>query len=92
MPTRDHAARARPENPVSILGVLAPAGTPGEVVERLNAAVATFVAMPEVRGRFPSQVVCAAAPATPEPSAERIAEEVARPARVIADAGIGADG
>jgi hypothetical protein len=30
--------------------------------------------------------------ARPEPSAERIAGKVARPARVIADAGIGADG
>jgi tripartite-type tricarboxylate transporter receptor subunit TctC len=75
----------------STFGVLAPAATPRDIVDRLNAAVARIVAMPEVKEQFLTQGVYAAAPTTPEKSAERLAQEVARWAKLITDANIKAD-
>ncbi len=75
----------------STFGVLAPVATPKDILERLNAAVAKIVAMPEVKEQFLAQGVYAAAPTTPEKSAERLAQEVARWAKLIADANIKAD-
>jgi tripartite-type tricarboxylate transporter receptor subunit TctC len=75
----------------STFGVLAPAALPKDILDRLNAAVAKIVAMPDTKEQFLTQGVYAAAPTTPAQSAERLAQEVARWAKVIADAGIKAD-
>jgi len=75
----------------STFGVLAPAGTPKDILEKLNGAIARIVTVPEVKAQFLTQGVYAAAPTTPEKSAERLAQEVARWARLIADANIKAD-
>ncbi|MBA3479775.1 MAG: tripartite tricarboxylate transporter substrate binding protein [Lautropia sp.] len=75
----------------STFGVLAPAGTPKEVVERLNAAVARMVTVAEVKEQFLGQGVYAAAPTTSAQSAERLNQEVERWAQVIAEANIKSD-
>ena len=75
----------------STFGVLAPAGTPKDIVQRLNAAVAAIVAVPEVKEQFLGQGVYAAAPTTSEQSAARLNQEVERWAKVIAEANIQPD-
>jgi tripartite-type tricarboxylate transporter receptor subunit TctC len=75
----------------SMFGVLAPAATPKDILKKLNETVAKIVATPEVKEQFLQQGVYAAAPTTPEQSAERLAQEVSRWAKVIADANIKAD-
>ena len=72
----------------STFGVLAPAGTPAEIVKRLNEALARIVQDPEAKEQFLKQGVYAAKPTTPAESAERINAEVARWARLIDEAGI----
>lgn len=68
-------------------GLLAPAGTPPAVLDRLNAQVAAAVADPETRARLVAQ---GADPMTLAPAAfdELVRSEVARFARVFRDAGI----
>jgi tripartite-type tricarboxylate transporter receptor subunit TctC len=75
----------------STFGVLAPVATPRAIVALLNEAMARILAMPDVRTEFLTQGVYTAAPTSPEASAERVAQEVARWAKVIGDAGIKAD-
>ncbi len=75
----------------STFGVLAPAGVPKEIVDKLNAVVARMVTLPDVKEQFLTQGVYAAAPSTPAQSAARLAQEVARWAKVISDANIKAD-
>jgi tripartite-type tricarboxylate transporter receptor subunit TctC len=75
----------------STFGVLAPAGTPKDIVQRLNSALAKIVAMPEVKEQFLTQGVYAAAPTSPEQSAERLSQEVERWAKLITEAGIQPD-
>jgi tripartite-type tricarboxylate transporter receptor subunit TctC len=75
----------------STFGVLAPAGTPKEIVERLNSAVAGIVGVPEVREQFLGQGVYAAAPTTSEQSAARLNQEVERWAKLITEANIQPD-
>jgi tripartite-type tricarboxylate transporter receptor subunit TctC len=75
----------------STFGVLAPAATPKDILDRLNGAIAKIVAMPEVKEQFLGQGVYAAAPTTPEKSAERLSQEVARWAKLIPEANIKAD-
>jgi tripartite-type tricarboxylate transporter receptor subunit TctC len=75
----------------STFGVLAPAGTPKDIVQRLNTALAKIVAVPEVKEQFLTQGVYAAAPTSPEQSAERLNQEVERWAKLITEAGIQPD-
>ncbi|MGH6623815.1 MAG: Bug family tripartite tricarboxylate transporter substrate binding protein [Burkholderiaceae bacterium] len=75
----------------STFGVLAPAGTPKDIIQRLNSALAKIVAMPEVKEQFLTQGVYAAAPTSPEQSAERLSQEVERWAKLITEAGIQPD-
>ncbi|MEO8249321.1 MAG: tripartite tricarboxylate transporter substrate-binding protein, partial [Burkholderiales bacterium] len=72
----------------STFGVLAPAGTPPEIVARLNEALAKIVQNPEAKEQFLKQGVYAAKPTTPAESAKRIAAEVARWAKLIDQANI----
>jgi tripartite-type tricarboxylate transporter receptor subunit TctC len=71
----------------SWIGVLVPAGTPREIVMRINGAVVKVVNAPEVRQALITQ---GADPETntPEQFAKYIREEVARAARVVKAAGV----
>ena len=72
----------------STFGVLAPAGTPPEIVTQLNAALAKIVQDPEAKEQLLKQGVYAAKPTSPTQSAERINAEVARWAKLIDEANI----
>lgn len=71
----------------SWIGVLVPAGTPKEIVNRINGALVKVVNTPEVRQALIAQ---GADPETntPEEFAKYIRQEVARAARVVKAAGI----
>ena len=71
-------------------GVLAPAGTPRNIVQRLNAEIIRIIATPEITDRFVKQGV-EPRTGTPEQFGELIKSEVARWAGVIKTAGIQAD-
>lgn len=65
-----------PEFDVSAwFGLVAPAGTPKDVIEKLNAAVNQVLAMPSVRERFDA-MGAVAAPTTPEQFGQYIKSEV----------------
>jgi tripartite-type tricarboxylate transporter receptor subunit TctC len=69
---------------------MAPAGTPREIIDRLNAESVKIMRMPETRERL---VTVGGEPAsgTPEQSAEFLRAEHARWGKVIRDAGIKAE-
>jgi tripartite-type tricarboxylate transporter receptor subunit TctC len=71
-------------------GLMVPAGTPGEIVARLNAAAATALRHPEVRQRFASTDLDPAA-STPEQFGAHVRAEVAKWAKVIKASGMRAD-
>lgn len=72
------------------IGVLAPAGTPRPVIERLNTEITKIVTSPEVRERFAKQGV-EVAPTTPDRFNAYLKEEVDRWGKVVREAGIKAD-
>jgi tripartite-type tricarboxylate transporter receptor subunit TctC len=71
-------------------GILAPAGTPKEIVARLNAEMVRIMRSPEVADRFAKAGVEVVA-STPEFFGDFVKGEVARWAKVVQDAGIKAD-
>jgi len=71
-------------------GMVAPAGTPKEIVQKLNAEVIKILAMPDVRERFLAQGVEPQG-STPEQFAEHIRSEMAKWAKVVKDAGVTAE-
>ena len=72
------------------LGLVAPAGTPAEAVNALNAAVLKSLATPEVAERL-NALASPPAGGTPESFGKLIASEVDKWARVIRDAKVTAD-
>ena len=74
----------------SATGILAPAGTPREIVARINAAINRALATGDVRQRLNAQGF-EAAPATPEEFAAFLASEVRKYARIIQEAGVRID-
>ena len=71
----------------TLLFVLAPARTPPEIVNTLSAEFRKVVALPEIKSQFDTLGFSPLA-TTPEESAQRIKDEVARWAKVIKDANI----
>jgi tripartite-type tricarboxylate transporter receptor subunit TctC len=71
-------------------GVVAPAGTPKEIVQRLNAAVNKSLALPEVEKKFLTNGVIAA-PSTPDEFRSFVAEDHQRWSKVIKDANLRID-
>lgn len=71
----------------TIYGLLAPAGTPAPIIERLNREVAQILNMPEIQQKFAEQ---GAEPVytTPAETAERVRTEIARWAGVVKTAGM----
>ncbi len=71
--------------------LLAPAGTPREILARLHAEVAKVAAAPDLHKRFLDQGIELVASASPEDFAAYVKSEVARYAKLARDAGIKAD-
>jgi len=71
-------------------GILAPAGTPRDIVQRLNAEITKILNSAEVKDRILKQGV-EVQTSTPEQFDAFVKSEVARWAKVIRDAGIKAD-
>ena len=69
-------------------GLYAPAGTPREVVSRINGEMQKAMQHPPVRERFKALAVDVAEPMTPEQFAAYVRGEHARYARLIAELGI----
>jgi tripartite-type tricarboxylate transporter receptor subunit TctC len=75
---------------INITGVLAPAGTPPEIVARLNAALQKVLLRPEVKERFATLGVSSLG-GTPEEFSAFIREDFAKWTKVIKDANIKVD-
>lgn len=71
-------------------GILAPAGTPPPVIDRLNAVIRAALAEPEVM-RFLAEQGLDPAHALPDAFAARIVADIAKWARVVREAGIRPD-
>jgi tripartite-type tricarboxylate transporter receptor subunit TctC len=71
-------------------GILAPAGTPKEIVARLNVEMVKIMRTPEVTARFNNAGVDVVA-STPDYFSEFLRSEVTRWAKVVQDANIKAD-
>ncbi len=75
---------------INITGVLAPAGTPAEVVNKLNAAILKVLSLPATKERF-AGLALEPAPSTPEQFSAYIKEDFARWTKVVKDANIKVD-
>jgi tripartite-type tricarboxylate transporter receptor subunit TctC len=71
-------------------GVLAPAGTPRAIVERVNSAVNLALEQADIKARL-ATLSCDPAPATPEAFATRVGGDVARWKKLAAEKNIRAD-
>jgi len=87
LPTIDESGMRGFED-ITFNGLVAPAGTPREVLERLNAAVAKAVAAPEPRQRFVQIGVELTASASPGAFMEYIRAEFVKKAQLAREAGI----
>ncbi|MCA3774302.1 MAG: tripartite tricarboxylate transporter substrate binding protein [Cutibacterium sp.] len=75
----------------SMFGVLAPAGTPADIIDRLNAAMAKVLSNPDVQSQLLKQGVYTQAPSTSTQSAAQLRGEHARWEKLIKDAAIRSD-
>jgi tripartite-type tricarboxylate transporter receptor subunit TctC len=73
---------------ITFNGLVAPAGTPREIVARLHAEVARAVRLPELSKRFLERGVELAASASPEDFAASIRAEFVKKAKLAREAGI----
>ena len=73
---------------VTINAIMAPAGTPREVVARLHAEIAKAVQTPELRNRFGAQGIELTPSASPEEFTAYVRSEVARYAKLVREANI----
>ena len=71
----------------TVSGILAPAGTPRPIIDRLNAAIRKAAAMPEVKTQL-LNVGFSVAPSSPEEFRTRIKDEIDRWQHVIRNANI----
>lgn len=67
---------------VGWLGVLAPAGTPREIVSRLNAELTRILRLPEIKDRFSRDAIQPAGN-SPEEFASFLEDEAAKWSKVI---------
>jgi tripartite-type tricarboxylate transporter receptor subunit TctC len=74
----------------TLTGIVAPAGTPKEVIERWHDAIAKMVASPDVKQRLEALGFVPVAD-TPEQFGARIKSEIAKWSKVVRDANIRAD-
>jgi len=71
-------------------GLLAPAGTPREVIARLNTETVRILGLPDVKAHY-ANLGMTAAPSTPEQFAAYVQEEIVRWAKVVKASGARAD-
>jgi tripartite-type tricarboxylate transporter receptor subunit TctC len=90
VPTVDEAGLPGFED-VTFNGIMAPAGTPTAILNRLHAEVAKGVKLPEIRKRFDDQGIELVASATPDAFTAYIKAEVEKYAKLAKEAGIKAD-
>ena len=90
VPTIDEAGLPGYED-FTINALVAPAGTPREILARLNAEMAKAAAAPDLRKRFLDQGIELVASATPDEFAAYIKAEVARYAKLARESGIKAE-
>ena len=76
--------------PINVTGLIAPAGTPREIVAMLNAAVQKVLQRPDVREKF-AGVGAVTTGGTPEQFTAYIAEDLARWTKVVKDANVKVD-
>ena len=74
----------------TLTGIVAPAGTPKEIIDRWRSDIVKMVAMPEVKQRLETLGFAPVAN-TPDEFGQRIKAEIARWGKVVRDAGIKAD-
>jgi tripartite-type tricarboxylate transporter receptor subunit TctC len=74
----------------TLTGIVAPIGTPKEIIDRWRNDIVKMVAMPEVKQRLETLGFAPVAN-TPDEFGERIKAEIARWGKVVRDAGIKAD-
>jgi tripartite-type tricarboxylate transporter receptor subunit TctC len=72
-------------------GILAPAGTPAEIVNRLHTEITAVLASPDLRKRMSDQGIEIGASTSPDAFGAFLAREVAKYARLARDAGIRAE-
>src|SRR5262249_59870241 len=87
VPTVDESGVPRFED-ITFNGLVAPAGTPREVLARLNRAVAAAVSEPDLYKRFIERGVELKASASPEEFGAYIRAEAEKKTRLAQDAGI----
>jgi tripartite-type tricarboxylate transporter receptor subunit TctC len=87
VPTVDESGLPGYED-ITFNGLVAPAGTPREILVRLNRAVAEAVRAPALHDRFLERGVELAASASPEAFSEYIKAEVEKKSRLAREAGI----
>ncbi len=87
LPTIDESG-VRGFEDITFNGLLAPAGTPREILVRLNAAVAKAVAVPALRQRFIEHGVELTASSSPEAFMDYIRAEFVKKAKVAREVGI----
>ena len=68
-------------------GIAAPAGTPREIIDKLNREIAAVLKLPEVRDRF-QQLGMEAASSTPEEMTARLKTDIDRWRDVIGKLGL----
>ena len=73
---------------ISWNGILAPAGTPADVIARLNADLKAVLAQPDVRERLEALGFDVTGTSTPAQFADFLKREIAKWAKWVADAGI----
>jgi len=74
----------------TLTGIVAPAGTPKEIIDRWRNDIVKMVAMPDVKQRLETLGFAPVAN-TPDEFGQRIKAEIARWGKVVRDAGIKAD-
>ena len=74
----------------SLFGVMVPAGTPKEIINRLNAEITKMLLLPDVKAQLLGQGAFTVT-TTPEQAATRVHQEVAKWATVIKDADVKPD-
>jgi tripartite-type tricarboxylate transporter receptor subunit TctC len=74
----------------TLTGVVAPAGTPQEIIERWHSEIVKLVALPDVKQRL-QELGFESVADTPAQFGERIKTEIAKWAKVVHDANIKAD-
>ena len=74
----------------TVSGIVAPAGTPREIVDRLNAEIKKAAAAPDVKAKL-ADLGFGAVASSPDEFGDRIKAEIAKWAKVIKDANIKVD-